>query len=95
MMRWMLLALTALGCLMGPALAQPGDGKKDDKAEMFPAPPKGFDAENAYIEYLKLKSFIVWKESSLKKSLPADLGKTLATDFKNTYPLVAWLRQIG
>lgn len=56
-------------------------------------PPKGFDADTPHIEYVKLKSFIVWKESSLKKKLPADLGKELAADFRNALPLVAWLRQ--
>jgi uncharacterized protein (TIGR02453 family) len=57
-------------------------------------PPKGFDADSPHIEYLKLKSFIVWKESSIKKKIPADLGKDLLTAFKESYPLVAWLRQV-
>jgi uncharacterized protein (TIGR02453 family) len=56
--------------------------------------PKGFDPENKYAEYLKHKSFIVWKESSLKKKLPADLNKELAAEFRNAYPLVNWLRQV-
>jgi uncharacterized protein (TIGR02453 family) len=56
-------------------------------------PPKGFDADAPHLEYVKLKSFIVWTETSLKKSIPADLGKHLAAGFKNAYPLVAWLRQ--
>jgi uncharacterized protein (TIGR02453 family) len=56
-------------------------------------PPKGFDADAPHIEYIKLKSFIVWKEISLKKKIPADLGKEVATGFKDAYPLVAWLRQ--
>ena len=43
MIRWMFLPLTVLGCLMAPVLAQPGNRNKDDKAEKFPAPPKGFD----------------------------------------------------
>lgn len=57
-------------------------------------PPKGFDAEHPHIEYLKLKSFIVWKEYNLKKSLPPDLVRLMAADFKNAYPLVTWLRQV-
>lgn len=56
-------------------------------------PPKGFDADTPNIEYVKHKSFIVWKETSLKKKIPADLGKELAAGFKDAYPLVAWLRQ--
>ncbi|RJF99657.1 DUF2461 domain-containing protein [Noviherbaspirillum saxi] len=56
-------------------------------------PPKGFDADAPHIEYVKHKSFIVWKETSLKKKIPADLGKELAAGFKDAYPLVAWLRE--
>lgn len=56
-------------------------------------PPKGFDADAPHIEYIKMKSFIVWKETSLKKKVPADLGEELAAEFRNAYPLVAWLRQ--
>jgi len=56
-------------------------------------PPKGFDADEPHIEYIKLKSFIVWNETNLKKNMPADLNKHLAASFKDAYPLVAWLRQ--
>lgn len=56
-------------------------------------PPKGFDPDAPHIEHLKHKSFIVWRESNLKKKIPADLGKELAAEFKNAYPLIAWLRQ--
>jgi hypothetical protein len=51
----MLLVLTTLACLMASALAQPGDGRKDDKAENFPAPPAGFDTRHAGIERGKLE----------------------------------------
>lgn len=54
-------------------------------------PPKGFDAEVPHLEYIKLKSFIVWREAEVRKV--ADLGKTLAADFKDAYPLVTWLRE--
>jgi len=57
-------------------------------------PPKGFDADSPHIEYVKLKNFIVWKESSIKKKIPADLGKEVLAGFKDAYPLVHWLRQI-
>lgn len=57
-------------------------------------PPKGFDTDAPHIEYIKMKSFIVWKETSLKKRLPADLNKELVAGFKDAYPLVAWLRQV-
>ena len=57
-------------------------------------PPKGFDADAPHIEYIKLKSFIVWKESDIRKKIPTDLGKELATAFKQAQPLVQWLRQV-
>jgi uncharacterized protein (TIGR02453 family) len=57
-------------------------------------PPKGFDADAPHIEYIKLKNFIAWKETPLKKQLPADLRKEVAAGFKDAYPLIAWLRQV-
>src|SRR5437867_5138881 len=56
MTRWMSLALTALGCLIMPVLAQPGDGKKDGTAEKFSAPPEGFDTRRDGIGHGKLKT---------------------------------------
>src|SRR5581483_11977073 len=50
-----LLACVALACLTGPALAQ-AEGKKDDKAEKFPEPPKGFDSKRDGIERGKLET---------------------------------------
>ena len=57
-------------------------------------PPKGFDADAPHIEYIKLKSFMVWKETSLKKKIPDNLLKDLVAGFKDAYPLVMWLRQV-
>jgi uncharacterized protein (TIGR02453 family) len=57
-------------------------------------PPKGFEADAPYIEYIKLKNFIAWKEINLKEQLPADLVKTLRTEFECTYLLISWLRKI-
>lgn len=67
-----------------------GDLQNEGKLQR---PPKGFDADAPHVEYLKHKSFIVWKEISLKKKIPADLGKDLVAEFKNAYPLITWLRQ--
>lgn len=55
-------------------------------------PPKGFAADSPHVEWLKLKSFIIWKETSLKTRIPADLGKEVLAGFKDAYPLVIWLR---
>jgi uncharacterized protein (TIGR02453 family) len=57
-------------------------------------PPKGFDADVPHIEHIKLKSFIVWNETSFRKKIPADLGKELVAGFKDAYPLITRLRQV-
>src|SRR3954451_7415501 len=56
MVRLLSLALMMLGWQMTSALGQPGDGKKDDRAEKFPAPPRGFDARRDGIECGKLET---------------------------------------
>ena len=58
-------------------------------------PPKGFDADAPHMEYLKLKSFMVWKEIDLKAKIPDHLGRDLASEFKSVLPLVQWLRKAG
>ena len=57
-------------------------------------PPKGFDVDVPHLEYVKLKSFIVWKEIDISKKIPADLGKDLAAAFKQAQVLVEWLREV-
>jgi len=57
-------------------------------------PPKGFDADSPHIEAIKLKSFIVWKETSLRNNLTANLRQDLLAGFHDAYPLVVWLRQV-
>jgi uncharacterized protein (TIGR02453 family) len=57
-------------------------------------PPKGFEADAPHIEYIKLKSFIVWKEIDIKRQIPVDLGRDLASAFKQSQALVDWLRQV-
>jgi uncharacterized protein (TIGR02453 family) len=57
-------------------------------------PPKGFDIDSPYIEAIKLKSFIVWQETNIKKEIPANLQHEVLAGFEDAYPLVAWLRQV-
>lgn len=54
-------------------------------------PPKGFDGDAPLIEYIKLKSFIVWHEVDVMQ-VASKLEQTLVTGFKDAYPLVTWLR---
>ncbi len=68
-----------------------GSLQEEDK---LARPPKGYDADSPHIEAIKLKSFIVWKETDIRKRVPVDLRGQLAADFRNAWPLVAWLRQV-
>lgn len=55
-------------------------------------PPKGFDASHPHIEYLKLKSMMVWSECELGGLVHHDVKDCLVQNFKKAYPLVQWLR---
>lgn len=55
-------------------------------------PPKGFVVDTPHAEYLKLKSFVAFTESSLQDTPAHTLGHELASAFGDVYPLVAWLR---
>ncbi|SNT03475.1 TIGR02453 family protein [Noviherbaspirillum humi] len=56
--------------------------------------PKGFENAEVHPEYLKLKSFIVWTETSLKNKKPDDLAEQIVSGFRDSQPLVNWLREI-
>jgi uncharacterized protein (TIGR02453 family) len=57
--------------------------------------PRGFDVDAPHGEQLKLKSFIAWRERSVKTMMPAELPARLLEDFKAAAPLVKWLRAAG
>ena len=65
----------------------------DLDAERLSKPPKGFPADHAAIEYLKLKSFTVSEEFSAKDAVSKDYPKMLADSFRAAYPLVEFLRK--
>jgi uncharacterized protein (TIGR02453 family) len=56
-------------------------------------PPKGYDPDLPHMEYIKLKSFIVWQEMPAMK-VADSLEKTVLTGFRDAWPLVEWLRAI-
>jgi len=58
-------------------------------------PPKGYDPEHPHVEYLKLKSLMVWTEVPLKGLLHEDVKSRLVSGFQDAFPLVAWLRSAG
>jgi enterochelin esterase-like enzyme len=93
MMRGTLLAL-ALGCLSGPALAQPGESKTDDKAAQLPAPPKGFDARRDGIEHGKLETVEYDSRTvGIKRKAQVYTPPGYTTDRK--YPVLYLLHGIG
>ncbi len=73
-----------------------GTLQEEDKLQRA---PKGFDPADPYVEYLKLKHFMVWAElpiSSFKHSKTSsasdELISTMASAYRDAYPLVKWLR---
>ena len=58
-------------------------------------PPKGFDADTPHIDQVRLKSFLIWKDSSTAKVTPEKLPALLLEDFRAGSPLVKWLRGAG
>lgn len=55
-------------------------------------PPKGFAADHPHIEYLKLKSFMVWNECDLSGMDAEQVKQTLLQAYHSAQPLVRWLR---
>lgn len=62
------------------------------KEDALSRPPKGYSAENAAIEFLRLKSFIVVRLVNDKELTQKQLIKELSTHFKNAKPLIDFLR---
>jgi len=57
--------------------------------------PKGFDADAPHQDALRLKSFVAWRELSVRKLRPDTLPGLLLEDFRAAAPLVKWLRAAG
>ncbi|MBC7574562.1 MAG: DUF2461 domain-containing protein [Herminiimonas sp.] len=56
-------------------------------------PPKGFDLDTPGLESIKLKHFIVWRETAIAGVMPEVLQKDVVAGFKIAQPLVTWLRE--
>lgn len=67
-----------------------GDLRQQDKLIRL---PKGFAADAAHAEYIRLKSFTVARELPLQQMAPADLEPRILAGFRAAWPLVAWLRE--
>jgi enterochelin esterase-like enzyme len=90
----MLLVLTALGGLTGPALAQPGGGKTDDKTEKFPAPPRGFDARRDGIDRGKLET-VEYDSKTVGVKRKAQVYTPPGYSGEQKYPVLYLLHGIG
>lgn len=56
-------------------------------------PPKGYEADNEAIEYLKLKSFIASTTLPDKLLTDKNMATTVVKQFKDVYPLVQFINQ--
>ena len=56
--------------------------------------PRGFEADAAHIESIKLKMFFVWTEEALNLAQPERLVPDLAGSLRDAAPLVNWLRSV-
>lgn len=59
--------------------------------EVLQRPPKGYDASNPAIEYLKLKSFTASRKLPDSALTKPDLVKHILTTFSSLQPLIAYL----
>ena len=69
-----------------------GDLQTED---MLARVPKGFDPDAPMADYLKLKSYIAWRQTSIKRLPPEKLSATILEEFSALSPLVKWLRTAG
>ncbi|MBX2930783.1 MAG: DUF2461 domain-containing protein [Chitinophagaceae bacterium] len=68
-------------------------GLEKNKEYVLTRPPKGYDINNAAIEYLKFKSFIVLKNIADKELTEASLLKNIVTSFETMIPFIHFLNR--
>jgi enterochelin esterase-like enzyme len=93
MFRCVLLALAALGGLTATVRAQP-DGKKDEKAEKFPAPPKDFDKKRDGIDRGKLET-VEYDSTTVGAKRKAQVYTPPGYSKDQKYPVLYLLHGIG
>ena len=62
-----------------------------DESDKLVRPPKGYEADNPAIEFIKLKSFIIRKEFSQVSTLDQSFVKTVADQFKSARKMMAFI----
>jgi enterochelin esterase-like enzyme len=94
MMRRTLWVLTALCCLMVPALAQPGGGKTDNPATQFTAPPEGFDTRRDGVDHGRLET-VEYDSTTVGVKRKAQVYTPPAYSTDRKYPVLYLLHGIG
>ncbi len=69
-----------------------GDLQTED---MLARVPKEFDADAPMADYLRLKSYIAWRQTSIRRLPPEKLSAKILEEFSALSPLVKWLRSAG
>lgn len=66
---------------------------ESDSGVKLSRPPKGYEADNPAVEFLKLKSVIAFRKLSDEEILSPDLAKTISSYFSAAKPLVYFLNR--
>jgi uncharacterized protein (TIGR02453 family) len=64
----------------------------DLQGDRLTRPPRGYSDATPLIEYIKLKSFIVWRERDVRTAAHDDALAWLTDSFRTARPLVDWAR---
>lgn len=89
-----LAAWAVLACPTVPAWAQPGNGKKDETAERFPAPPTGFDTRRDGIDHGKLET-VEYESTTVGEKRKARVYTPPGYTREKKYPVLYLLHGIG
>ena len=89
-----ILACAILACTIAPTQAQQGEGKKDDPAEKFPAPPKDYDKKRDDIAHGKLET-VEYDSTTVGVKRKAKVYTPPGYDKEKKYPVFYLLHGIG
>lgn len=64
----------------------------DLQGDKLTRPPRGYSDATPLIEYIKLKSYIVWRERDVRSATDEDALAWLTNSFRAARPLVGWVR---
>lgn len=66
----------------------------DLQGERLTRPPRGYTADTPLIEFIKLKSYIVWHETDARAITHDDALRYVVDSFRTAKPLVDWVRTV-